>query len=84
MQKLVSPESWQSAGGEGTIETEKTALVVSQTAAVHDQILVFCEKLRNARGRPLKSNRDPKRFELTTRLQQAASALKSPGNGQFP
>ncbi len=75
VQKLVSPESWQSAGGEGTIETEKTALVVTQTAAVHDQILVFCEKLRNARGRPLKSNRDPKRFELTTRLQQAASAL---------
>ncbi len=42
---------------------------------MHDKILVFCEKLRNARGRPLKSNRDPKRFDLTTRLQQAASAL---------
>jgi hypothetical protein len=75
VQKLISPESWQSAGGEGTIETEKTALIVAQTAAVHEQILVFCEKLRNARGRPLKSNRDPKRFDLTTRLQQAASAL---------
>jgi hypothetical protein len=83
VQKLVSPESWQAAGGEGTMETEKTALIVAQTAAVHDQILVFCEKLRNARGRPLKSNRDPKRFELTTRLQQAASALNRPITANF-
>jgi hypothetical protein len=83
VQKLISPESWQSAGGEGTIETEKTAIVVSQTAAVHDQILVFCEKLRNARGRPLKSNRDPKRFDLTTRLQQAAPALNRQVTANF-
>ncbi|MGA2796218.1 MAG: hypothetical protein ABSE63_01435 [Thermoguttaceae bacterium] len=83
VQKLIVPESWQSAGGEGTIETEKTALVVAQTAAVHDQILVFCEKLRNARGRPLKSNRDPKRFDLSTRLQQAASALNRQVTANF-
>jgi hypothetical protein len=83
VQKLISPESWQAAGGEGTMETEKTALIVTQTAAVHDQILVFCEKLRNARGRPLKSNRDPKRFDLTTRLQQAASALNRPITANF-
>ena len=83
VQKLISPQSWQSAGGEGTIETEKTALIVAQTAAVHDQILVFCEKLRNARGRPLKSNRDPKRFDLTTRLQQAASALNRQVTANF-
>jgi hypothetical protein len=75
VQKFVSPQSWRSAGGGGTIETDRTALIVTQTPAVHDQILVFCEKLRNARARPLKSNRDPKRFELTTRLQQAAAAL---------
>ncbi len=83
VQKLIAPQSWQSAGGEGTIETEKTALVVAQTAAVHDQILIFCEKLRNARGRPLKSTRDPKRFEMTTRLQQAASALNRQVTANF-
>jgi hypothetical protein len=83
VQKLVAPSSWQPAGGEGTIETEKTAIFVTQTAAVHDQILVFCEKLRNARGRPLKSNRDPKRFDLTTRLQQAASALNRQVTANF-
>ncbi len=50
---------------------------------MHDQILVFCEKLRNGRGRPLKSNRDPKRFDLTTRLQQAASALNRQVTANF-
>jgi len=83
VQKLISPQSWQAAGGEGTVETEKTALIVTQTAAVHDRILVFCEKLRNARGRPLKSNRDPKRFDLTTRHQQAASPLNRPITANF-
>ena len=75
IQKFVAPESWREAGGQGTIEADKTALVVEQTGAVHDQILAFCEKLRNARGRPLKSNRDPKQFELTTRLQKTDVAL---------
>jgi hypothetical protein len=83
VEKLVSPESWQSGGGQGTIQTEKTALAVTQSAAVHDQILVFCEKLRNARGRPLKSNRDPKRFDLTTRLQQINSALNREVTANF-
>jgi hypothetical protein len=83
VQKLVSPESWRTNGGWGTIEADKTALVVTQTAAVHDQILVFCEKLRNARGRPLRSNQNPKRFELTTRLQQANAALNRQVDANF-
>ncbi len=83
VQKLIAPQSWRSAGGEGSIETDKTALIVAQTPAVHDQILVFCEKLRNARGRPLKSNRDPRRFDLTTRFEQAAPALSRPVTANF-
>jgi len=83
LQKLISPDSWQAAGGQGTMETEQTALIVTQTGAVHDQILVFCEKLRNARGRPLKSKLDPKRFQLATRLQQAESALNREVTANF-
>jgi hypothetical protein len=83
LQKLLSQESWQSGGGQGTIETDQTALIVNQTGVVHDQILVFCEKLRNARGLPLKSNRNPKRFELTTRIQQAEASLKREVSANF-
>ena len=83
MLKLISPQSWQAAGGQGTIETEKSALVVEQSPDVHDQILVFCEKLRGARALPFKSDQDPRRFDLTIRLAQAAPALKRPVSANF-
>jgi len=75
VQKFIAPESWKIVGGWGTIETEKSALIVTQNSVVQDKILVFCEKLRNARGRPLRSSQDPARFELTTRLNEAGPAL---------
>jgi hypothetical protein len=83
VQKLIAPQTWQDRGSQGIIETDKTALVVTQSNDVHDQILVFCEKLRNARGRPLKSNRDPKRFALTTRLDQAEAVLNRRVSANF-
>ena len=46
VRKLVAPESWQPAGGRGTIEAEPGVLVVVQSGEVHQQVLVFCEKLR--------------------------------------
>ena len=53
VRRLVAPESWQSAGGRGTIEPGQGVLVVLQTGDVHQQVLVFCERLRNARQKPL-------------------------------
>jgi hypothetical protein len=83
VQTLIYPQSWQAAGGEGTIETDKTAINVTHNSAAHEQILVFCEKLRKARGLALKSKRDPKQFDLTTRLQQADAALRRPVSANF-
>jgi len=73
--KLVAPGSWHGAGGRGTVEADGGALAVEQTGAVHHQILVFCEKLRNARGKPLRSRYDPAWFKLATRWQQAQEML---------
>ena len=42
---------------------------------MHFQILAFCEKLRKARGMPLRSRFDPARFELTSHTHQAAAVL---------
>lgn len=72
---LVAPESWQENGGRGKVEASDSALVVMQTGDVHQQILVFCEKLRNARHKPLRSRDDPERFALATRLEQAQKVL---------
>ena len=51
------------------------ALRITQTGHVHYQIIVFCEKLRVARGLPLKSHMDPKKFALATRSVQAKAML---------
>ncbi len=83
VRRLVAPESWQGNGGRGTIETDAGAMVVVQTGDVHQQVLVFCEKLRTARQKPLRSRGDPQRFSLTTRLNQARKMLDQPVTANF-
>lgn len=78
VEKLVEPDSWRRGGGRGTIAPDGGALRVVQTDAVHYQILVFCEKLRTARGKPLRSRLDPNRFTLSTHRSQAAKLLSLP------
>lgn len=83
VRKLVAPESWQEAGGRGTIEPEKAVLVVQQTGEVQQQVLAFCEKLRTARHKPLRSHDNPERFALTTRRAQARKTLAQPVSANF-
>lgn len=83
IEKLVAPESWRRSGGRGSIKPDGGALAVVQTGVVHHQILVFCEKLRNARGKPLRSRHDPARFTLKTRLARAKQALGRPVTANF-
>jgi hypothetical protein len=63
------------------------ALVLTATEVVHDRMIELCEKLRVARGRPLRSRFspdrpdtrfDPRRFELATRQAKAHSILGRP------
>jgi hypothetical protein len=81
--KLVAPESWQGGSGRGTIESDGDALVVVQSGDVHRQVLVFCEKLRNARHKSLRSRDDPQRFTLATRRDQARGMLDRPVTANF-
>ena len=74
-QKLVVPDSWKANGGRGTIEVEPGALIVTQTGNVHYQVLVFCEKLRTARGKTIRSRLSPALFALATRVDRARDML---------
>jgi hypothetical protein len=78
LRKLVAPESWQEAGGPATIEVAGGALRIVQTDPVHYRILTFCEKLRYARGRPLRSRFPAAMFSLATRLDRAQAKLHAP------
>jgi hypothetical protein len=75
VQKLVAPDAWQASGASGTIAAEEGALLVNQTGSVHFQVLVFCEKLRTARGKPVRSRLSPGLFTLATRADRAGAML---------
>jgi hypothetical protein len=81
--KLVAPESWKPAGGRGTISLDRGSLVIEQTGEVHQQVLVFCEKLRIARRKPLRSRENPALFTLATRRDQARDTLERPVTANF-
>jgi hypothetical protein len=78
LRKLVAPESWQEGGGPGTIEIADGAWRVVQTDLVHYRILIFCEKLRTARGRPLRSRYPAAMFSLATRRDRVQAKLREP------
>ena len=80
LQRLVVPQSWQAGGGRGTVDIAPDVLLVTQTGRVHYQIIVFCEKLRVARGLPTKSRLDPKKFVLATRTARARNVLDQMAN----
>jgi hypothetical protein len=75
VRKLVVPDSWQGAGGRGTIEPDRGALVVNHTGDAQRQVLVFLEKLRNARNKPRRSHDGLDRFSLATHRAKARSTL---------
>jgi hypothetical protein len=83
VRRMIAPESWQQAGGKRSIVAGNGTLVVNQTEPALAQILVFCEKLRVARGLPIKSRLDPARFVLNTREDKAHELLNRPVTANF-
>ncbi len=76
IQNMVAPDSWQAAGGRGMLKADPGAIEVTQSGDVQDQILVFCEKLRAARGKPLQTHDRTERFALATRWDRARKMLE--------
>jgi hypothetical protein len=62
----------------GTSRWSDGALVVEQSESAHTQMIIFCEKLRLARGLPLRSKLDPARFGLEPRTSAAKAMLSRP------
>jgi hypothetical protein len=89
VQRLVAADQW----GPGKLEIVPGALQITQAAAVHDELIVWFEKLRIARGLPLRTKYDPahaqlrrfapQRFALASRWQQAEPLLAKPVTVSF-
>ncbi len=61
IQELVAPESWQKNGGDGKMTVSGDSLSIEQTQAVQYEVLFFLERIRLAKGLPLRS-RYPERL----------------------
>jgi hypothetical protein len=55
IQTFVAPQSWKSAGSPATMEVNGNKLQIEQRKAGHHEMLLFCERLRLARGLARKS-----------------------------
>lgn len=58
IRSVVLPKTWQSQGGRAKLVIVEGALVVEQSAEAQWQIVQLCEKLRIARGLPMRSRLD--------------------------
>ncbi|QEG32874.1 hypothetical protein [Bythopirellula goksoeyrii] len=55
IEELIAPESWDGAGGIGTISATTNELEINQAQGVHFHILFFLERIRLAKQLPLRS-----------------------------
>jgi hypothetical protein len=76
--EMVEPASWEAAGGAGVIREELPSLVIQQQETVLLRAIVFCERLRAARGLPPQSKFSPDLFSLEPRWAQSAKRLAAP------
>jgi hypothetical protein len=55
IEHFVSPGSWKSAGGKGTLQVSGTKLHIEQSDAIRREVVIFCERLRLTRGLAVQS-----------------------------
>jgi len=75
IRSFVVPSAWNEPGASLAVDPNNQTLTVRQTGSVHWEILVLCEKLRVARGLPLRSRYRPTLFELKPRSARAIAKL---------
>jgi hypothetical protein len=84
---IVAARVIAAAGNSHEVTAENGAIILTAREIEHDRMIELCEKLRVARGRPLRTrfdaNRpdarfDPRRFELATRRTRSLDVLARP------
>jgi hypothetical protein len=74
----IGQEGWRETGGKGELSVDESSIVLTHTNASIFQALELCERLRVARGLPLRSRYDPKLFQTSTRTTRAGELLGTP------
>jgi hypothetical protein len=78
IEQLIAPESWKSVGGPGTIVVESNKLRIEQTQAVQYEVLIFLERMRLAKGKPLRSKYPERLLSARSYNSAVAEQLAAP------
>jgi hypothetical protein len=76
IEQFVLPTTWQAAGGRGKIEIDGGKLRVEQAKSVHHAIVVFCERLRLARGLRQRTDYPADRLSIDSPYREVETLLK--------
>jgi hypothetical protein len=75
---MIEPDSWDAQGGPGVLQAELPDLLIRHQDTVLMRVLLFCERLRAARGLPPTTQLDPELIRLELLFRQADSLLAKP------
>jgi hypothetical protein len=82
IEQFVEPATWKSGGG-GEIQAIGTKLHVENTLRVRRQALLFCERLRLARGLPIRSKYPAALLSVASPYQTVSAKLNAPTTFTF-
>lgn len=75
IEHFVAPATWKSAGGKGTLQASGTTLHIEQSDAVRREVVIFCERLRLARGLTVQSKYPAAMLSVQSPYQRLATKL---------
>lgn len=75
IEHFVSPATWKSAGGAGTVQVNGATLHIEQSDAVRRQVVIFCERLRLARGLSVRSKYPAALLSVESPYQRLSTKL---------
>ena len=76
LEQFVAPQTWQANKGKGTIEVKGTTLHIEQSLIARREALIFCERLRAARGLAQRSKYPAALLTVDSPYDKTAAALK--------
>jgi hypothetical protein len=75
---MIEPDSWDAQGGPGVLQAELPDLLIRHQDTVLMRVLLFCERLRAARGLPPTTQLDPELIRLELLFRRADPLLEKP------
>jgi hypothetical protein len=83
IERFVEPESWSSVGGAGELTVKGTSFEINNQEKAVIGLILFCERLRIARGLPMKSRYPAERLSIESPYSRIAAKLERPTTFTF-